>query len=539
MLDMKLRKLLNDVKKLQKLSRSLRFKRKKLRILISLILSNLNAFMEVFIVLLISYILTKELPDNEYFEYINIDLLSSLLPLIILFRLFLNFLNHWNKEKMFIDLEAVLKKDATRNLFKKDNLSFAYILFKVSSESNSILKTYSTIMTLLNLTVQLITFTITLIFLNPNLTLTIGLIALVLVNPLRYIINTFKANSVINAKLIYQVDKIYERILSNYYLIKLLNKEKDEIERFSKAIDDSAQIKWQNSKLAFTNYNLINTSTTLLISILLIQPIFNIKITLEAIFILIRSVQFISQMTGKFAELIEQEVFLKSYMKGLNLQTTEKKGATNLLEDNNKNLLAFKLTDINYKYEESDEYIFKDLNLEVLKNKHTVIRGENGSGKSTLIGLLAGIYKPDNGVVSQYKHIFGYVGPVPLLFEDTLRNNIYYGLKENIADEIILKKLSDFKVFNENRNALDEIISSKTLSSGQMQKISFIRAILNNPEVLFLDEATANLDKDSIGNFNRELNKFDGTVINVTHKPEQFSDIDLTLMINDKKVYEI
>ena len=72
-----------------------------------------------------------------------------------------------------------------------------------------------------------------------------------------------------------------------------------------------------------------------------------------------------------------------------------------------------------------------------------------------------------------------------------------------------------------------------------MQKISYIRAILNNPEVLFLDEATANLDKDSVFYFNKEIEKFNGTVINVTHKPEQFTNVDQKFLIKNKEIHEI
>lgn len=535
---MNFKKIISDLKKLNTVSRSIRFKRKKIRIGLSLLLSNFNAFIEIFIVMLISYALTSELPDNEFLEYIDITSFLKFLPLIVVFRVFINFIIHWNKEKMFIDLLAVLKKDATRNLFKKENLSFAYILFKVSSESNSIIATYKTIMSILNLSVQLLTFSVTLVILSPNLTITICVIALLVAKPVSVILKIFKENSVLNAKIIYQVDRVYERILSNYYLIKLLNKENEEISRFEKAIDESSSLNWTNSKLFFVSHNLINSSTILLISVLLVQPFFSINITLESIFILLRAVQFISQTTGLYGELISQEVYLKSYMKGLNSKASSKAGSNNFVEKTDQIDLAFEAININYKYEESEDLIFEGLNLSIIKNKHYVIQGDNGSGKSTLIGLLAGIYTPDEGQINRYKKVYGYVGPIPLLFEDTLRNNIHYGLEEIIEDEVIIQKLTDFNVFNDNKDALEQIISSKTLSSGQMQKISYIRAILNKPEILFLDEATANLDKNSVYYFNQEINKFEGTIINVTHKPEQFSQVDHKFLIRDKGIYE-
>jgi len=536
---MGLKKIIENIKKMQKISRSITLKRKKIRIFLSILLSNINAFLEIFVVIVISFILTNDLPDNKYLDYLNIDSMKQFLPLFVLFRVFLNYINHWNKERLFIDLIATLKKDASKRLFEKENLSFAYILYKVSSESNSIVATYRTFIQILNLSIQLITFGVSLIVLNANLTIAIGLFAIVLAKPISYVLKTFKKNSVLNAKVIYRVDKIYERILTNYYLIKLLNKEKEEINRFGKAIDESSEINWTNSKLFFASYNLINSTTTLLISVLLIQPFFNIKITLEAIFILIRAVQFISQMTGLYAELLGQAVFLSSYLKDLDTKETSKNGVVNFVEDN-KEKLSFELKDLDFKYEGAEELIFKNLNLKIRENKHIVILGENGSGKSTLIGIMAGIYKGSEGIVNQYKERFGYIGPIPLLFEDTLRNNILYGVEEKIDDKQILNKLEDFNVFEQNNiKALENIVSSKTLSSGQMQKISYIRAILNNPEVLFLDEATANLDRDSVFYFNKEIEKFNGTVINVTHKPEQFTNVDQKFLIKNKEIHEI
>ena len=99
--------------------------------------------------------MTNDLPDNKYLDYLNIDSMKRFLPLFILFRVLLNYINHWNKERLFIDLIATLKKDASKRLFQNENLSFAYILYKVSSESNSIVATYKTFIQILNIWMNL------------------------------------------------------------------------------------------------------------------------------------------------------------------------------------------------------------------------------------------------------------------------------------------------------------------------------------------------------------------------------------------------
>jgi len=72
----------------------------------------------------------------------------------------------------------------------------------------------------------------------------------------------------------------------------------------------------------------------------------------------------------------------------------------------------------------------------------------------------------------------------------------------------------------------------------QMQKISFIRAFLRKPDILFLDEATSNLDQRSVLLINKKLMKFKGTIINITHKPDQFKNVDNYFEIKNQNIFE-
>ena len=87
--------------------------------------------------------------------------------------------------------------------------------------------------------------------------------------------------------------------------------------------------------------------------------------------------------------------------------------------------------------------------------------------------------------------------------------------------------MKEFNTFKDEKDyALDRIVSNKTLSSGQMQKIGFIRILLSNPDIILLDESTSNLDTYSkkIVFENLKLNK--STVINSTHDPDNFDFVD-------------
>ena len=167
--------------------------------------------------------------------------------------------------------------------------------------------------------------------------------------------------------------------------------------------------------------------------------------------------------------------------------------------------------------------IFEDLNLSIEKGKHTVITGPNGSGKSTLLGIISQIYYPQNGEINIFTKHIGYVGVTPLIIDGTLRENLLYGNSDSeINDEKLIESLKLFQLFDEDHYDLTLLISNRTLSSGQMQKISFIRALLSNTELLLLDESTSNLDSDTRELIFQILKDKEITIINSTHNHDEF-----------------
>ena len=136
---------------------------------------------------------------------------------------------------------------------------------------------------------------------------------------------------------------------------------------------------------------------------------------------------------------------------------------------------------------------------------------------------MSGILTPDKGTVISYSSKFSYVGATPLIISASLRDNLIYGNKNKLDDSELIKMVDEFKVFQNNEIGLDDRISNKNLSSGQMQKISFIRALLSNPEILVLDEATSNLDFESKKIINNYINKLNLTIINSTHNNDELT----------------
>ena len=183
---------------------------------------------------------------------------------------------------------------------------------------------------------------------------------------------------------------------------------------------------------------------------------------------------------------------------------------------------AIEFENVKFKYFGSEEFMFEDLSLSIERNKHTVITGLNGTGKSTLIGLMSGIYFAAEGNIKSFSDNIGYVGPVPLIIDSTIKENLIYGNNKEIPDQKLYEYIELFDLFNGEKPDLDMKINNKSLSSGQMQKISFIRVMLADVDILFLDESTANLDTNTKEKIHSVLNKLNITIVNSTHSKDEF-----------------
>jgi len=167
--------------------------------------------------------------------------------------------------------------------------------------------------------------------------------------------------------------------------------------------------------------------------------------------------------------------------------------------------------------------ILKDFSLTIPKGEIHALMGPNGTGKSTLLGLLAGVFYPNAGKVYAGSEKLGFVGPNPLIFTMSLRDNLMYGNKNHRSDKEIIDMVNKFKLFEDSIQIdLDIKVDNKSLSSGQMQKIAFIRVLLSDAEVLFLDESTSNLDEETKAMIFNLLLDSTLTIVNSTHDIDSF-----------------
>ena len=275
-------------------------------------------------------------------------------------------------------------------------------------------------------------------------------------------------------------------------------------------------------KLSVLNSYLAPFTTVFLISIiaLFFNDIFNI--TLPFMGVTLRMFQSLANMSNAATQIVNSHVHLDAFYQ-LERYKVSTLRENYVIKNEPTNNLAFELKNVDFKYLNSDMEIFEELNLKIEKGSHTIITGTNGTGKSTLLGLLAGVFYPNAGKVYAGSEKLGFVGPNPLIFTMSLRDNLMYGNKNHRSDKEIIDMVNKFKLFEDSIQIdLDIKVDNKSLSSGQMQKIAFMLALLSDAEVLFLDESTSNLDEETKAMIFNLLLDSTLTIVNSTHDIDSF-----------------
>lgn len=172
---------------------------------------------------------------------------------------------------------------------------------------------------------------------------------------------------------------------------------------------------------------------------------------------------------------------------------------------------AIEYRDVSFSYD--TEPVLKNINLTIEKGKTIAIVGKSGSGKSTLVDLLPRFIDPVSGTIlingqsiqefkiADLRNLMGIVSQQSILFNDTFFNNIAFGLDEAKEEDVItaakIANAHDFIMETSHGYQTNVGDAGSKMSGGQRQRISIARALLKNPPILILDEATSSLDTES------------------------------------------
>ena len=200
--------------------------------------------------------------------------------------------------------------------------------------------------------------------------------------------------------------------------------------------------------------------------------------------------------------------------------------------------------------------VLRDINLEIAPGATVALVGQSGSGKSTLADLIPRFYDPTRGRilidgtdirhlrVHDLRSLMGNVNQEAILFNDTIFNNIAFGVAEATLDEVRaaarIANADDFIMATD--DGYDTVVGDRgcRLSGGQRQRLSIARAILKNPSVLILDEATSALDSESEALVQQALDRLmkGRTTLVIAHRLSTVRNADLICVLHEGRIVE-
>lgn len=213
------------------------------------------------------------------------------------------------------------------------------------------------------------------------------------------------------------------------------------------------------------------------------------------------------------------------------------------------------LSDITYKYPNTDKYIFNKAGMEIPIGNSVGIVGSSGSGKTTIVDVLLGLLEKESGTITAdgidiftnyqgwLKNI-GYIPQTIFMLDESIRKNVAFGIPDDEIDDNkvwqALKEASLDEFVRGLPDGLDTSIGERgiRLSGGQRQRIGIARALFEDPEVLVLDEATSALDNETEAAIMESINSLHGrkTLIIIAHRLQTIEKCDMVYRVNEGKI---
>lgn len=507
-------------------SNLMNFKNKKRRILFSIFLSNIIVGLDIIIILFFTSFLT-----NREFPFIQLIFESVyLLPILIIIRFAAVYFDAMNIQVLRLGIEENLRNVLIKEIFKSGNLSSSDSYFYLNILCPNVGSFYQYFTTLIASLVQLVLFTFYILVNNQNELIYIAIGGFLLFPIIKFLTRLGRQSSHISYLQSQEISDETEKIIENLFLIKILKKIDTELNKFYEVLNKYYKAQLNNQKYGTLNAIIPVSISTFILALSLL--FFSLSfITLDFIAVVIR----LFQSLGSFNKNLSWAATQFVYLENLKRSIENKKNIFDRnfsIDESMSNIIE--ISNVTFKYLTAEKNLFENLSIQIKENKKYLIVGSNGSGKSTLLGLMSGVYYPSFGNVKLKSKKTGYVSAYPMIIKDTLKNNLIYGNEElDIADQELIEWILKFELYkNFKIENLHARVSNKTLSSGQMQKIAFIRALLSKPKILFLDESTSNLDVFSKQVIKNVLSIGQYTIVNSTHNTEDFEDYDFILELS-------
>ena len=302
---------------------------------------------------------------------------------------------------------------------------------------------------------------------------------------------------------------------------------------------------WQGGRLTMEGLMMIGTlSVFMSYALELLEPIQSIIETLSAFIAIEANIERVTRLLAEESDVTDTPEVIEKYGDAFHpkRENWEELGG------------EIEFRDVSFRYPDGDEYVLTDFNLKVPAGTNVAIVGETGAGKSTLVNLVCRFYEPTKGQVlidgrdARARSLLwlhsniGYVLQSPHLFSGTVRENLRYGKPDATDEEIMeaLRIVSAESVLAKMEKGLDTDVGEGggMLSTGEKQLLSFARAILADPRILVLDEATSSIDtvtEKAIQNAIAAVIKGRTSFV-IAHRLSTIVDADVILVVKGGKI---
>ena len=508
-------------------------------------------------------LLDEVVPEKDFdklYTLIGIVLVAILLQAITSFLL--TRILSVQAQYLISELRAqVQKKVLSLPISFFDNTKSGALVSRIMSDVEGVRNLIGTgLVQLVGGTITAVISLIILINLNPWMTLfvflPISIFGIVALKAFKFIRPIFRTRGKINA----EVKGRLTETLAGVRVIKAFNAEEQENKTFEKGVDKL----FQNVKKSLTATALMTSSSTFLIGvattgIMGIGGYYMMNGSMTSgeflFFTLILGFMIapIVQMSNIGSQLTEALAGLDRTEELMNMEAEEDNAERTIQLKEVKGDIKFE--NVSFSYDEGKEVI-NDISFDVPKGTVTALVGSSGSGKSTIAGLSATFLNPKSGLITidnqdvskiklnSYRKNLGVVLQDEFLFEGTIRENILFPRPNATEKELLYAvKAAYVNEFTDRfDDGLDTLIGERgvKLSGGQRQRLAIARAILANPKIIILDEATSSLDTESEALIQKSLSELmkERTTIVIAHRLSTIKQADQILVIEAGNIAE-
>jgi subfamily B ATP-binding cassette protein MsbA len=358
------------------------------------------------------------------------------------------------------------------------------------------------------------------------------------------------------------ITTILEETISGVKVVKAFNMEEFENKKFKKETTLYSRIvlkitRIRNLSSPLTEFLTILVSSIIIYyggSLVLIDNTLSPEKFLAFLFAILQLINPIKELSSVNNRIQESSAAAERIFEILDTPPTIKNIDNPVVKQSFDSKIEFK--DLSFHYEDSNELVLNNVNLNVKKGEIIALVGSSGSGKTTFADLIARFYDPTSGGIyidgvnikdiriDNLRSLMGIVTQETVLFNDTIRSNIAYGLKDYPAEKIIeASKAANAHNFIESLpNGYDTFVGERgtKLSGGQRQRISIARALLKNPPVMIFDEATSALDNESEALVQEAIERLmhDRTTFVIAHRLSTIRNSDLIVVLEKGKIVQ-